>query len=89
MPTISPSSTVLVTGANGYIGFHVIHELLLRGYSVHAAIRSADKVRVLADFVSKKHPEAKDRFTGFVVPDMTAVSSHSHSGGFFASQTGP
>lgn len=86
MPTISPSSTVLVTGANGYIGFHVVHELLLRGYSVHAAVRSADKARVLANFVSKKHPEAKYRFTGFVVPNMTAVSSLSYTGGLFASQ---
>lgn len=87
MPTIPPSSTVLVTGANGYIGFQVVHELLLRGYSVHAAVRSADKVRVLIDFVSKRHPEAKSHFIGFVVPDMTAVSSLSNKGRVFAAHT--
>jgi len=33
----------LITGANGFVGRALCAELLLRGYSVHAAVRAADK----------------------------------------------
>ncbi|KAI0653483.1 NAD-P-binding protein [Cubamyces menziesii] len=72
MPTISPPTTVLVTGANGYIGLWVVLELLARGYIVRGAVRSASKVDVLAELVARKQPEARHRFKGYVVPDITA-----------------
>ena len=34
--------TILVTGATGYIGSHVVRELLERGYAVHAPVRGED-----------------------------------------------
>ncbi|KAJ5016859.1 hypothetical protein K4K57_010480 [Colletotrichum sp. SAR 10_99] len=40
--------TVLITGANGYLGLHVIDQALKRGYNVRGTVRSqkaADKVR--------------------------------------------
>ncbi|KAI8308375.1 hypothetical protein K4K59_010202 [Colletotrichum sp. SAR11_240] len=40
--------TVLITGANGYLGLHVIKQALKRGYNVRGTVRSqkaADKVR--------------------------------------------
>ena len=73
MPTIPPPATVLVTGANGYIGLWVVLELLARGYIVRGAVRSASKVDVLAELVARKQPEARHRFKGYVVPDITAV----------------
>ncbi|KIO19603.1 hypothetical protein M407DRAFT_30755 [Tulasnella calospora MUT 4182] len=43
MPTISPKSKVLVTGANGYISLWIARYLLDRGFSVRGAIRSSSK----------------------------------------------
>jgi len=35
--------TVIITGANGFIGAHVLHQLLLQGCSVHALGRSSQE----------------------------------------------
>ncbi|KAJ8495524.1 hypothetical protein ONZ51_g1643 [Trametes cubensis] len=75
MPAILPRATVLVTGANGYIGVWVVLALLSRGYSVRGTVRSPSKVGVLSDIVSRKLPDAKARFTGCVVPDITVPSA--------------
>ncbi|KAI0368229.1 D-lactaldehyde dehydrogenase [Pilatotrama ljubarskyi] len=72
MPTISPPATVLVTGANGYIGLWVVLELLGKGYSVHAAVRTTDKSELLVSIITRKLPDAPLRLTVFVVPDITA-----------------
>ncbi|KAF5541666.1 NAD dependent epimerase dehydratase [Fusarium phyllophilum] len=36
----SPSSSILVTGANGYLGLHIVNQLLKQGNNVCAAVRS-------------------------------------------------
>lgn len=33
-------STVLLTGASGFVGAHTLHELLRRGHRVRALVRS-------------------------------------------------
>ena len=40
---MSDISKVLLTGANGYIGRHILLELLNQGYQVRASVRSLDK----------------------------------------------
>jgi nucleoside-diphosphate-sugar epimerase len=59
----------LVTGANGFIGSHIVDLLLEKGIFVQAVVRSEEKVaRVKKDF-----PLADDSRLGFsIVPDISA-----------------
>jgi nucleoside-diphosphate-sugar epimerase len=40
---------VLLTGANGYIGRHILLQLLNQGYQVRASVRSLDKTGEIID----------------------------------------
>lgn len=40
-----PNSTIAVAGATGFVGSHIIRELLSRGHSVRGLVRSRDKAR--------------------------------------------
>ncbi|EIW53078.1 D-lactaldehyde dehydrogenase [Trametes versicolor FP-101664 SS1] len=75
MPVISSAATVLVTGANGYIGHWVVRTLLERGYSVRGTVRSETKAQELVGFVSRIIPQAKDRFNAVVVPDIAEAGA--------------
>jgi nucleoside-diphosphate-sugar epimerase len=58
---------VLLTGANGFVGSHVLEQLLARGASVRAVVRSESKAaQVLADF-----PTAGSKLDFGIVPDIT------------------
>ncbi|KAF8879126.1 hypothetical protein BD779DRAFT_1803440 [Infundibulicybe gibba] len=46
MPTVLPGSTILVTGANGFIGMWVVRELLEKGYR-EAFIAYGDKLEMV------------------------------------------
>jgi len=55
---------VLVTGANGFIGAHVVSQLLKNNYLVRGTVRSQSK----ADYFTIKYPEAtKSGQISFVV----------------------
>jgi nucleoside-diphosphate-sugar epimerase len=67
---IPKGSTVLVTGANGFIGSHVADQLLLAGYKVKGTVRSEDKGKLIAETFEKRH--GKDAFSYVVMEDMSA-----------------
>ena len=67
-PAIPPGSTVLVTGANGFIGSHVADQLIQAGYLVRGTSRDTAKTAWVTDMFNKKYGEGK--FEAVVVEDM-------------------
>jgi nucleoside-diphosphate-sugar epimerase len=67
---------VLITGANGHIGFRVVVSALQAGYKVKAVVRSQEKAdRVLAA-KSIKELDAKENLTFAFVSDMLAAGAY-------------
>jgi nucleoside-diphosphate-sugar epimerase len=64
-----------VTGANGFLGGHVVEEMLRHGYDVHAAVRDPDAPRVafLKDMKSK-HASAGGSLTLYKADNNTPGS---------------
>jgi nucleoside-diphosphate-sugar epimerase len=60
-------SRVLLTGANGFIGAHILEQLLAKGISVRAAVRSQEK----ANAVAEDHSSAGSLLDFAIVPDIT------------------
>jgi nucleoside-diphosphate-sugar epimerase len=74
MTTIQKGDTVLVTGATGYIGSHVVEELLAAGYKVRGTSRSTDKDRFLTDLMERKFGKGKLEIVE--VADMIAGNAY-------------
>lgn len=70
MPAILPPAKVLVTGANGFLGMHIVKKLIERGYTVRGAVRSASK----GDYIASVF--GTDRFEYCIVPDMEAPGAY-------------
>jgi nucleoside-diphosphate-sugar epimerase len=77
MTTIQKGDTVLVTGATGYIGSHVVEELLAAGYKVRGTSRTKDKAAYLTDLMDKKF--GKGNLEIFEVPDMVADDAYTQA----------
>ncbi|KNG49185.1 aldehyde reductase protein [Stemphylium lycopersici] len=67
-PAIAPGSTILVTGANGFVGAHIADQLLQQGYKVRGTVRDAVRHQWLADLFSQKY--GKENFELITVKDM-------------------
>ena len=65
---IPKGSTVLITGANGYIASHVADQVITAGYRVRGTVRSEAKGELMTEVYEKRHGPGK--FEAVVVPDM-------------------
>lgn len=65
---IPKGSTVLVTGANGFIGSHVCNELLQLGFNVRGTVRDVSKCAWLPEAL--KRQRQKGDFMLVSLPDM-------------------
>lgn len=74
MATIQKGDTVLVTGATGYIGNHVVEQLVADGYRVRGTSRNASKAQFLIDYIDKKFGKGKLEVVD--VPDM--IDEHAY-----------
>lgn len=68
MAAAPKGSTVLVTGASGFIGSHVVAEFIKHGYKVRGTVRSEAKGKWLTTLFDKEHPGA---FSYAIVPDIS------------------
>jgi dihydroflavonol-4-reductase len=73
---------VLVTGANGFIGCHLVQELMRKGYSVRALVRKNSDVRSLASLdVEQVHGDVLELES--LVPAMRGCNIVFHAAGVF------
>ena len=64
-----PGSLVLVTGATGYIGTHIVDQLLLAGYHVRGTVRDDRKAAWTTALFSERHGPGK--YSAIIVPEMS------------------
>ncbi|KAM6536195.1 hypothetical protein FALCPG4_002209 [Fusarium falciforme] len=69
-PAVPKGSTVLVTGANGLLGSHIVDQFLEYGYKVRGTVRDTEKNAWLQALFDKKY--GKGSFELFKVADLTA-----------------
>ncbi|RMZ82867.1 hypothetical protein DV737_g1891, partial [Chaetothyriales sp. CBS 132003] len=69
--SIKPPSIVIVTGANGFIASHTIHQLLQQGFKVVGTVRSRDKAEAVRKTHSELTPQCIHLLSTAVVPDIT------------------
>ncbi|KAI2601915.1 hypothetical protein GGR54DRAFT_578364 [Hypoxylon sp. NC1633] len=70
------SGLVLITGATGFIGFHVLLRVLDAGYSVRAAVRSPKKVDLLLAVPDLRTRNPGARLSFVTVPDLTVPGAY-------------
>ncbi|KAL1614158.1 hypothetical protein SLS56_012174 [Neofusicoccum ribis] len=72
-PSLPINSTILVTGANGYLGSAIASALLTAGYRVRGTVRSAAQHAWLTSLLTRTH--GGGRFELVSVPDMAAAGA--------------
>ncbi|TEB26681.1 D-lactaldehyde dehydrogenase [Coprinellus micaceus] len=69
LPSTNPNPTILITGANGYIGTWAVKTTLERGYSVRAVVRTESKSASLRELFGNYIEKGKLEFK--YVEDLT------------------
>ncbi|KAF9870437.1 hypothetical protein CkaCkLH20_12104 [Colletotrichum karsti] len=68
-PALPKNSTVVVSGANGFIASHIADQLLAAGYLVRGTVRDPSKTTWLSSHFDKTY--GAGRFTLHAVPEVT------------------
>ncbi|KAI8296348.1 Aldehyde reductase 2 [Colletotrichum sp. SAR11_240] len=68
-PVLPKDSTIVVSGANGFIASHIVDQLLAAGYRVRGTVRDAAKYSWLSTHFEKTY--GPGRFTLHAVPEVT------------------
>lgn len=68
-------SLVLITGASGYIGTHLIGDVLKAGHRVRAAVRSEEKGQAIKEL----YPSSSSKIEFTIVPDMSQSSAYQNA----------
>jgi nucleoside-diphosphate-sugar epimerase len=63
---------VLITGASGFIGHHLVQAALEKGYEVHAAVRPSSNIDSLEELSVDSEQDGRGAVT-FVYPDFTST----------------
>ncbi|KAI1205056.1 putative cinnamoyl-CoA reductase [Annulohypoxylon truncatum] len=66
------TTTFLITGCNGLVGFPILTTALEAGHNVRYAVRSEDKARVVSSNPAVQKLAPGDRLSAVVIPDFTA-----------------
>lgn len=73
-PAIPKGSTVLVTGANGFIGSNIVDQFLKLGYNVRGTTRNVEKNAWMNKLFDSKYGPGRFEFSS--VPDMKADGAY-------------
>lgn len=68
------AGALLITGASGFLGGHLVKAALEEGYNVRATARSDSSAKKIAD----QFPQYSAQLSYAIVPDITNVKSYEH-----------
>ena len=78
-PALPKGRLILVTGANGYIGSHVVDQLLKLGYNVRGTIRNEKPwVEILFSKRRREHGSSAGVFEAVVIEDIAKQGAFNH-----------